>query len=1231
MQPARLAFWNEMIQILEPRLTSPLDFSAVQRSEMPKAFDMVVEHLPPHDEAVVPVVYSCLRLFGDASLWAANGARPPRSSMLAASLLDALRHVTSLPPGPTLVALAAEPIFGVTNHNLGTDTITPHPHQPHQPYQQQQQVPPPPSLLQPQQQQQRQPNTVPIFPPETQTETGKSRCVFTCSTETSYKRLTAIQNTIPEFDKALQHPHFMLRDQAERIFKKVALTPLGRMVVNENKPREDSALSFQTPLQYDLLPSSVEVIVPIYNHKLLEHLNAGRLERGVDDPTIVMEKPLIQPATTFVSPKEDEDLILDRIENYVVWCVHGKVQLIRAPRMEVVFKKLRENMIGVEALVDVMKKDFEPFTDKNGDIPQGVLLYGPPGTGKTKTIEYLMKMGIFPVCRALSASDFSKPLVGDDVRMIDHMAERAAALPWQAVGVSIDEIDGLAPDRSAEGGGAKNKTDLLNKLLSIVAGNQGQKNLVLFGSTNNFDKMDEAFRRRLDYKLFVGKPSFQARQSWFEWKTLAYGLYHFLLSATINGRKVLDPQIIRQILLEAEMALIERQGHRNVAAVNVTDQKPIVTNKDELENIAFSKAKLLIDRYQVQFDNEFITFAVKCTINFSNDAMLKLLRKMYFRYTNTKDRQDRQEPYEFPVPTGTWQSNSMGLTEFLLELTKRICVSERIFLGNRIIPDVLLDKVTYVDGDEEWQTQLAEMCKNYGQVRGRALPFGQVNELATHLLLVDFNTISEKQFQLQILKSATAGSSRQEIRDYTLAYKKAKETFCVKVLADAYIKMIDQSLLFLGHSIYNVGDAVGLVHQIYTTRPELEKQVLPQPFSNTLFACKPRDQPTTLKDILVYARDIVTVLDVFRSGPGTYHALLSGATDYSAEFHQMAVLTSLVADQVRNNIVAVSQCDYESKLHNMLTRIAKDLQNCMQKLLEALDLGTLQDTYHIPCFGHATHSKNTDEALLVLIELAHQLKVDSLEVLDFDTFVRLHRSSQEDQRSYVHKIFSESSEYLYGSLVVIDLDSIGGVTTDFQSLTEATASEAFGVCRRNFTWNLEAASIGQQQRPIEAQTDVTFTYHVQRPDLLSFVLDKIKKLPSPRLPLWICVLASDPYLVARFKQQFHENEWPLTFAESTELQRRQDNNREFECKFCRLPFTKKENEVGKCQGKHHGLLGWRKERDGEQGRTETFASVDLLKTFCQENPSALPLGKWQWQCCQAGINGHGCVKAEHEA
>lgn len=64
----------------------------------------------------------------------------------------------------------------------------------------------------------------------------------------------------------------------------------------------------------------------------------------------------------------------------------------------------------------------------------------------------------------------------------------------------------MAPARDgASGSSGGQKVDLLSVILSVIGGAKNQSNFCFIGSTNRRDKMDEAFMRRMDFKIYVGK------------------------------------------------------------------------------------------------------------------------------------------------------------------------------------------------------------------------------------------------------------------------------------------------------------------------------------------------------------------------------------------------------------------------------------------------------------------------------------------------------------------------------------------------------------------------------------------------------------------------------------------------------------------------------------------------------------------------------------------------------
>ncbi len=50
----------------------------------------------------------------------------------------------------------------------------------------------------------------------------------------------------------------------------------------------------------------------------------------------------------------------------------------------------------------------------------------------------------------MAAGDFSKGIVGDSEKLLNHFADRAKLVPWEMMILLIDEIDSLAPNRNLE-------------------------------------------------------------------------------------------------------------------------------------------------------------------------------------------------------------------------------------------------------------------------------------------------------------------------------------------------------------------------------------------------------------------------------------------------------------------------------------------------------------------------------------------------------------------------------------------------------------------------------------------------------------------------------------------------------------------------------------------------------------------------------------------------------------
>ncbi len=156
-----------------------------------------------------------------------------------------------------------------------------------------------------------------------------------------------------------------------------------------------------------------------------------------------------------------------------------------------------------------------------------VLLYGPPGTGKTTLCKALANK-LFIRCsmskyesgilmeinsHSLFSRWFSESgkLVMKLFDQIDEIAEDEKCL----VVVLIDEVESIASARNAaarsnEPGDA---VRVVNAVLTSLDTLKRKSNVLVLCTSNMVDGIDEAFRDRVDYSVFIGPPSARARYS----------------------------------------------------------------------------------------------------------------------------------------------------------------------------------------------------------------------------------------------------------------------------------------------------------------------------------------------------------------------------------------------------------------------------------------------------------------------------------------------------------------------------------------------------------------------------------------------------------------------------------------------------------------------------------------------------------------------------------------------
>lgn len=273
----------------------------------------------------------------------------------------------------------------------------------------------------------------------------------------------------------------------------------------DDRNKKDQAILIDKPFNYTLLPEGMDIKFDPSPSYILQanKLNVVDVQLCEGKREILSEKK-----------KEKQEALLDKFVKFLFFFAKQKYIQVERKQIEKAIKVIKEKFIGIEKLGINLKKTMETFTTGWYSLPKGVLFYGPPGTGKSAIIKELMELLPFEfLCPPLASGDFNKGIVGDSERMINQLAERARAVPWQLCCIMVDEIDALAPDRMSSGTSA-HTINTLSVLLSVLDGGKEAKNFKIFATTNKFEQMDDAFCRRLDLKMFVGKPDFEARGKW---------------------------------------------------------------------------------------------------------------------------------------------------------------------------------------------------------------------------------------------------------------------------------------------------------------------------------------------------------------------------------------------------------------------------------------------------------------------------------------------------------------------------------------------------------------------------------------------------------------------------------------------------------------------------------------------------------------------------------------------
>jgi transitional endoplasmic reticulum ATPase len=271
------------------------------------------------------------------------------------------------------------------------------------------------------------------------------------------------------------------------------------------------------PLREDVTPETLEYLAKHTQGfvgadllALVQEAAMKSLRRALPDINLEDEEIPPEILDTINVCKEDFESALREIEPSAMREVLVEVPAVKWSDVGGLDKAKQEIVEAVEWPLTRPEK----FVEMGIRPPKGILLFGPPGTGKTLIAQAVANESNANFISVKGPQMLSK-WVGESEKAIRETFKKARQVAPCIV--FFDEIDSIAPMRSAMTEDGKVSERIVNQLLTELDGLEPLKEIVVIAATNRPDMLDPALLRsgRFDRLVLVGQSTLTGRKDIF--------------------------------------------------------------------------------------------------------------------------------------------------------------------------------------------------------------------------------------------------------------------------------------------------------------------------------------------------------------------------------------------------------------------------------------------------------------------------------------------------------------------------------------------------------------------------------------------------------------------------------------------------------------------------------------------------------------------------------------------